>query len=126
MSQIDEVLSWFGDAPGTDQQKKWFNGGPEVDAEISSKFGALVEQARTGQLDAWGSTPRGALAWLILVDQFSRNIYRNKPEAFSCDPKALAWARAHRSKRWLPASRGSCCCRSSTPRISRRRSRASR
>ncbi len=96
MSEIDEVLSyWFGDAAGADPQKKWFDGGPDVDAEISSKFAALVEQARAGQLDAWGSTPRGALAWLILVDQFSRNLYRNRPEAFACDPEALAWARAH-------------------------------
>jgi uncharacterized protein (DUF924 family) len=95
VSDIDEVLDyWFGGDPKA-QQKKWFNGGPAVDAEISSKFAALVEQARAGQLDAWGSSPRGALAWLILVDQFSRNLYRDQAEAFSCDPKALAWARAH-------------------------------
>lgn len=98
MSEIDEVLSyWFGGDPAA-QQNKWFNGGPKVDAEISSKFGPLVEQARTSQLDSWSATPGGALAWLILVDQFSRNVYRDKAEAFACDPKALAWARTHRAK----------------------------
>lgn len=98
MSEIDEVLSyWFGGDPAA-RQTKWFNGGPEVDAEISSKFGAVVEQARAGQLASWSETPRGALAWLILVDQFSRNIYREKAEAFACDPAALAWARTHRAK----------------------------
>ena len=97
-TDVDLVLVyWFGrDATErAAKQKLWFGGGPEIDAEIKAQFGALVEQARAGKLDGWGTTPRGALAWLILVDQFSRNIYRNQPEAFAADPQALAWTRTH-------------------------------
>ncbi len=95
---VDRVLAyWFGRnaAERAEKQKLWFGGGPEIDAEIAAQFGTLVEQARAGKLESWGTTPRGALAWLILVDQFSRNIYRNKPEAFTSDPQALAWTRTH-------------------------------
>jgi uncharacterized protein (DUF924 family) len=92
---IDQVLAyWFG-GDHAENYKKWFQGGPEVDAEIRASFLSVVEQARAGTLDGWGATPRGALAWLILVDQFSRNLYRNSPAAFSCDPMALAWTRKH-------------------------------
>lgn len=92
---IDQVLEyWFG-GDHAENYKKWFQGGPEVDAEIRDRFLSVVEQARAGTLERWGSTPRGALAWLILVDQFSRNLYRNSPASFSCDPMALAWTRAH-------------------------------
>jgi len=101
VSEIDRVLTyWFGATPEERgaKQKLWFGGGPDVDAEIRGTFGDLVEQARAGKLEAWSATPRGALAWLILVDQFSRNIYRNQPESFSADHAALAWTRANLAK----------------------------
>ncbi len=101
IAEIDRVLTyWFGRnaLERATKQKLWFGGGPEVDAEIRTQFGALVEQARAGELARWAETARGALAWLILVDQFSRNIHRNRPEAFTCDPQALAWTRANLAK----------------------------
>jgi uncharacterized protein (DUF924 family) len=86
---------WFGRTPAeqAEKAKLWFGGGPEIDAEIRTRFGDLVEQARTGKLDAWAAAPRTWITWLILVDQFSRNLYRNSSEAFACDAKALAWSR---------------------------------
>lgn len=61
-----------------------------MDRTIERRFGKLVEKAREGALDAWTSTPRGRLAVILLLDQFSRNIYRDSPEAFAGDEKALS------------------------------------
>lgn len=99
MSGIDDVWQyWLEPKPRTPEEaqawgKKWFGGGAEQDREIRERFGALVEQARAGQLDNWTATTRGRLALIILIDQFSRNIYRGQPEAFSKDSVALELAR---------------------------------
>ncbi len=93
---MNEVLEfWFGSDPSQLEAKKkrWFGGGPALDEEIRTKFGALVEQAGKGELDHWHETTRGRLAWLILVDQFSRNLYRDRPEAFAHDLRAQQVAR---------------------------------
>jgi uncharacterized protein (DUF924 family) len=70
----------------------WFAGGPEIDREIRDRFQALTEAARRGELDDWLAAPRSALALVIVLDQFSRNLYRGSPESFSADGKALAIA----------------------------------
>ena len=67
-------------------------GGPEVDREITERFGELLERARRGELDHWADTPRGRLALIIVLDQFSRNIYRGSPLSYSQDEKALRLA----------------------------------
>jgi uncharacterized protein (DUF924 family) len=59
---------------------------------IEARFSLLVEQARAGELFSWRVTPQGRLAEIILIDQFSRNIFRDKPESFSADPVALVLA----------------------------------
>ena len=95
MSDIDEVLSyWLEPPPATADEveakrKFWFEGSSSIDREIEQRFGALVERARRGELDGWGETPRGTLALIVLIDQFSRNLHRGTPDAFSRDPKAL-------------------------------------
>jgi uncharacterized protein (DUF924 family) len=100
MSDIDAVLAfWIEPVPATEEEvaergKLWFGGGPEVDAKIRERFGDLLEQAKRGELDAWAAEPRGRLALIILLDQFSRNVYRGKPEAFAHDAKALELARS--------------------------------
>jgi uncharacterized protein (DUF924 family) len=71
----------------------WFAGGPQIDREIRDRFGALTEAARRGELDDWLATPRTALALVILLDQFPRNLYRDSPESFAADGKALAIAK---------------------------------
>jgi uncharacterized protein (DUF924 family) len=70
----------------------WFQGGPEVDTEISERFAQVLEQARRGELDHWADTPRGRLALIVVLDQFSRNIYRGSPLSYAQDPKALELA----------------------------------
>src|SRR5687767_12200939 len=98
MTEIERVLAyWFEPKPETEEAlgscfRRWFMGGAAIDAEIRERFGDLAEQARSGKLDAWAETPRGALALIILIDQFSRNLYRGSPEAFSADHRALALA----------------------------------
>jgi uncharacterized protein (DUF924 family) len=99
MVGIDDVLSyWLEPLPTTAteveaKRKFWFEAGSEVDREIDERFRILVESARAGALDEWAETPRGALALIILIDQFSRNLYRGTPQAFSHDETALRLAR---------------------------------
>lgn len=99
-ADIERVYSfWFEPKPDTaellgQRMRYWFSGGPDVDTEIRERFGALVEAARAGQLDTWAETPRGALALIVLIDQFSRNVYRGSPDAFSADARAVELARA--------------------------------
>jgi uncharacterized protein (DUF924 family) len=68
--------------------RQWFGGGPDLDAIIRARFETLVEQAKRGTLDGWADSPRGLLALIILLDQFTRNIFRGRPEAFDGDGKA--------------------------------------
>lgn len=93
----EEILAfWFGDLDGPydlgANQKMWWMKDAELDAQIQERFGAQVERAAAGEHDAWLETPRGALALVILLDQFSRNIYRNSPKTWENDPKAVALA----------------------------------
>jgi uncharacterized protein (DUF924 family) len=100
MQEIEDVLSyWLTPSPRTEAEAEarkefWFTGSAAIDEEIRRRFGALVAAARAGRCDDWSATPRGALALIILIDQFSRNLYRGTPEAFSHDGVALALARA--------------------------------
>ena len=56
---------------------------------LRERFGALIDAARESLLDSWQQTPLGALALVIVLDQFSRNCHRNTPRAFAADQKAL-------------------------------------
>ncbi len=67
---------------------KWFAKDDAFDAAIRENFGAAVEAALAGAWDGWAEHPDTALALLILLDQFPRNIYRNDPRAFSGDERA--------------------------------------
>lgn len=96
-ARIDDVLSvWFGaaDDPPAARQQRWFMPDPAFDAELRGRFGDLVEAAARGELDAWQATARGALALVIVLDQFPRNIFRGTARAFAQDERALGVARA--------------------------------
>lgn len=67
----------------------WYDGGPAVDAAIGERFGALVGQVCRGAFQDWQATPDGALALVLLLDQFTRNLYRHTPEAYSGDALAF-------------------------------------
>ena len=89
----DEVLDfWFAGDPVA-RRKVWFESLPEFDAACSH-FADALRDARAGALDGWTATPRGTLALIILLDQFSRNLHRSSPEAFAADAKALEIARS--------------------------------
>jgi uncharacterized protein (DUF924 family) len=84
---------WLGDAltlgwPSTDRYEHWFRGDASVDADIQSRFGKLVQQALDGELGEWAQQPLGRLALVIMLDQFTRNIYRRRAKAFAGDARA--------------------------------------
>ena len=73
---------------------QWFRGGVPVDNAIKARFGAAVELAAAGAYDHWAETADGALALLLLLDQFPRNLYRDSAQAFAQDAKARAVCKA--------------------------------
>ncbi len=82
---------WFGPKDGAEWgqlRKIWFGGGPEVDTEIRERFAALHVRACAGELASWEQTPDGALALVIVLDQFSRNLHRGTAAAFAADATA--------------------------------------
>jgi uncharacterized protein (DUF924 family) len=68
---------------------RWFAGGVAIDEEIRSRFAGDVEAARRGEYDSWKSDPDGALAFIILTDQFPRHLYRQDHRAFESDRLAF-------------------------------------
>ncbi|TCS61615.1 DUF924 family protein [Varunaivibrio sulfuroxidans] len=89
------VTFWFGD-PGSDDfaapRRRWFVANPTFDDEIRNRFSEVIERARTGALDDMYCCPEGALALILVLDQFPRNIHRGTPQAFATDAKARALA----------------------------------
>ncbi len=75
---------WFS----PDMRQQWFTGGAELDATISRRFGPAVALALAGELVAWEAEPQSRLALVLLLDQFPRNIFRGKAEAFAGDEHA--------------------------------------
>lgn len=76
---------WFEELGSSD----WFAKNTELDKIIKGRFKKVHDQAKQGELYQWRKWPRGRLAEIIVLDQFSRNIYRDTPEAFACDAQAL-------------------------------------
>lgn len=93
-----EVLDfWFGapDDPARGLPRKiWFEKSDAFDAQIRKRFGALIDQALEGALDHLNAEPAGALAQIVVLDQFTRNAFRGTARAFAGDIRALAAARA--------------------------------
>jgi uncharacterized protein (DUF924 family) len=90
MDRIEDVLTFWLE---TCSPKDWYASTPELDAEITAQFEGLWEQARAGSLEHWALTARGALAYLILTDQFPRNMFRGTQKAFATDASARAVAK---------------------------------
>ncbi|NKB58026.1 MAG: DUF924 family protein [Alphaproteobacteria bacterium] len=86
----DIVAFWLGpslDGPKVAAARRdwWYKGGPAVDDDIRARFGSIVPQACARTLMDWQTTPDGALALILLLDQFTRNLYRNTPDAYRGD-----------------------------------------
>jgi len=96
----DDVLSFWLGPPAADADsfgkkiRRWFGVDKTLDADVRARFGDEVQRARDGALDEWAQTPRGRLALIILLDQFTRNLHRGTPRAFENDARALALAEA--------------------------------
>ena len=81
---------WFGSGDAVDP--RWFQRSAAYDQAIAQRFGAAVAAALAGRLDGWAARSDGALALILLLDQFTRNMYRGTPQAFAGDARALALA----------------------------------
>jgi uncharacterized protein (DUF924 family) len=96
----DDILSfWLGTPASTSEAlmakfRRWYQGGAELDREIQTRFGRLIERALGGGLDDWTETLSGQLALVIVLDQFTRNVHRGTPRAYAGDRRALSLALA--------------------------------
>lgn len=89
-TDIKDILGyWFE----TVKEEDHFAKSDKIDSTIKSRFGQLVEVAHAGGLKDWLETANGTLAYILLIDQFSRNIYRGSPKTFAADGLARAAAR---------------------------------
>jgi uncharacterized protein (DUF924 family) len=109
----EDVLDfWFG-APGSEQFGRarafWFTKSQSTDDEVRARFGLEVEAALRGERDDWAGSARGSLALILLLDQFTRNIYRDTPLAFAGDARARKAAKAlvetGQDRRLMPVER---------------------
>jgi uncharacterized protein (DUF924 family) len=95
--QADVLDFWFGtitDGFADDAHRSlWFAPTSQFDATIKTRFGELMRQAAQGGLADWQETPKGRLAYIILTDQFPRNVYRDSLDAYLTDHLALGAAK---------------------------------
>ena len=92
----DIIDFWFLPLGHPDHGKPrdiWWKSTPEFDAETVDRFGPAIERAIAGELDAWKDSPEGALALILLCDQFTRNCFRKTARAFAGDARAVEIAR---------------------------------
>ncbi len=86
---LDVLDFWWKAGP-----ERWFAKDDAFDDDCTARFGKLHAEAAAGRLDGWQDTPEGALALIVVLDQFSRNMFRDTPKAFAQDARALAVADA--------------------------------
>lgn len=92
--RIDEILQfWFGelDALGrasAEQRKRWWTKSEDFDQEIRTRFSGDYDAVIAGERESWRRSARGALAYIIVIDQLSRNMFRGTAKMFAADPLA--------------------------------------
>jgi uncharacterized protein (DUF924 family) len=84
----DDVLAFWREAG----PERWFERDDAFDAAIRARFLATYAAGAAGQLSSWESSPAGALALLLVLDQFPRNMFRDDARAYAADPAARAIA----------------------------------
>lgn len=84
-----QVLDFWFDS---ENKEFWFSKSDEFDLELEEKFGHTLQQAMQCELWTWRETAEGRLAEIIVLDQFSRNLFRDHPASFAQDPLALSLA----------------------------------
>jgi uncharacterized protein (DUF924 family) len=80
-----DIIAFWRDEAGPE---RWFEADAAFDAEIVARFRSIWERARDGKLDDWQGSVEGALALILVLDQFPRNMFRGRAEAFSTDARA--------------------------------------
>ena len=101
-----EVLDfWFTEIT----PESWFKKDADFDAALEARFGWAVTNALAGRLDHWADNADGCLALIILLDQFTRNIFRQSSRAFSGDEMALALSLRCVDRGYLDAAKVSHC-----------------
>ncbi|MAM62402.1 DUF924 family protein [Maritimibacter sp. UBA3975] len=97
MANPNDILDYWLDEVGP---SGWYEGSEELDREITERFGEAWREATSGAYSLWLTYPSGALAYVILLDQFPRNMFRGQGKAFSTDKVALAAAKCAIDKHW--------------------------
>lgn len=97
MANPEKVLQFWLDEIGPEG---WYKVDPALDATIRERFEELWEQACQGTFSLWLTYPSGALSYIILLDQFSRNMFRGQGKAFASDHVALAAAKSAIKQGW--------------------------
>ena len=96
----DEVLEfWFQQC----RPWQWFRRRDSFDALVRDRFSAVAEMAHAGELQAWADHPSSGLALVLLLDQFSRQIWRGEARAFAGDPQAQLLSHGALRRGWVQA-----------------------
>mgnify|MGYP005722304299 FL=1 len=98
ISTKEEVLAFWFDEISPEQ---WFKKDENFDANLTKRAGLTLEKALNGQIDSWAETADGATALVIVLDQFTRNIFRDTPQAFSGDEMALVVSLKSVNRNWF-------------------------
>ena len=85
-----EVLDFWFPPGASGERPEWFRKDPAFDREIRERFGTALAAGLAGAFGEWCTSARGALARVVLLDQYTRNAFRDTPAAFAGDPAALA------------------------------------
>ncbi len=88
--KAQEIIDFWTDDVG---HENWYKQSDDIDAQISERYKALRDEAAKGEHDDWMESPEGALALMLLLDQFSRNLYRGDAESFAADAHARELAK---------------------------------
>lgn len=103
-AQAQRVLAFWFDGPDGGERgrvrSQWFGKDPVFDQDIRDAFGALIERALAGGCEHWAFDPDTAPALVIVLDQFTRNVFRDTPKMFAGDAVALAAARRIVAEGW--------------------------
>ena len=98
MAEKEEILNfWFIEC----KPEQWFKKNEDFDRMIEKRFSGTIEDAIEGKLDSWEETETGCLALIILLDQFTRNVFRDTPRAFAGDERALVLSKLCFNKDYL-------------------------
>jgi uncharacterized protein (DUF924 family) len=94
VSAAEVIAFWFGEPPAAQPRPQWFRKDAAFDDLIRQRFASTLESALAGGLREWDAHLPGALARILVLDQFTRNVWRDTPRAFAGDALALQAAQA--------------------------------